>query len=233
MMNSVAHKSLVAIAALAIASLILLVFFHAPVEASMGVVQKIFYIHVPSAYAMYLGWAVCCVSSIAYLARRKERWDMLAQSAAEVAFLFAGIVMITGPLWGRKSWGVYWTWDPRLTSALLLTLIIASYVLLRSLSAGEAERRFAAALSILGACLVPIIHLSVQRWRGQHPTVITGRGGGLAPEMRTVFFVGLAAFTILFAVLLARRYALEKTRRKLGELWETAAELGIERGESR
>jgi len=183
-----------------------LVFLYAPVEATMGIVQKIFYFHVSSAYAMYLAWGTCTAASIAYLARRSERADMLAASAAELALFFAAVVMITGPLWGRKAWGAYWTWDPRLTSTLLLTLIILSYVLLRHLGFGEVERRFSSALAILGACVVPIIHLSVRAWRGQHPTVITSAGGGLAPEMRTVFAICLATFTLLFVTLLARRF---------------------------
>jgi heme exporter protein C len=200
-----------------------LVFTYAPIEASMGVVQKIFYFHVSSAYTMYLAWVTCTVASIGYLSTRKEKWDMVAKSAAEIALVFATIVMITGPLWGRKAWGAYWTWDPRLTSTLLLTLIIISYVLLRTLATGEVERRFAAALAILGACVVPIIHLSVRAWRGQHPTVITGKGGGLSPDMRTVFFVCLGTFSLLFITILLRRYGLEKNRYRLAALEEEAA----------
>ncbi len=204
-----------------------LIFFYAPVEATMGVVQKIFYFHVPAAYSMYLGWAVCTLGSVLFLITRKERWDMLAKSGAELALLFAIIVMTTGPLWGRKSWGAYWTWDPRLTSALLLTLIIVSYVLLRGLAKGDVERKFAAALAILGACVAPIIHISVQKWRGQHPTVIGKGGGGLAPEMKLPFAIAMVAFTMLFAVLVWRRYNLEKNRRRLADLEEEAVARGL------
>ncbi len=213
-----------------LASLVM-VFLYAPVEASMGIVQKIFYFHVPSAYTMYLSWGTCTLASIIYLIKRDEKWDMVAKSAAEIALVFASIVMTTGPLWGRKSWGAYWTWDPRLTSALLLTLMIVSYVLLRTLSKGEVERRFAAALSILGACMVPIIHLSVQKWRGQHPTVITRQGGGLASEMKTVFMFCMITFTLFFIILLIRRYGLEKGRRRLAALEEEAAAKGFSQGE--
>jgi heme exporter protein C len=204
-----------------------LVFGFAPIESSMGIVQKIFYFHAASAYLMYLSWAVCTVSSILYLSKREEKFDQLAASSGELALMFAIIVMITGPLWGRKSWGAYWTWDPRLTSALLLTLIIVSYNLLRFLSSGEAERRFAAALSILGACVVPIIHLSVQKWRGQHPTVITGKGGGLAPEMATTFILTLVVFSGFYIVLLIRRYKLERNKRELIRVEEESATLGL------
>jgi heme exporter protein C len=201
---------------------LVLVFVQAPVEATMGIVQKIFYFHVPSAYAMYLAWGTCAVGSVAYLVGRREGWDALARSAAELALVFAVLVLITGPLWGRKSWGAFWAWDPRLTSTLLLTLIITSYALLRGLGRGGAERRFAAALGILGACVVPIIHLSVSQWRGQHPTVIGSGGGGMAPEMKLPFACGLAAFTLLFAALLWIRYRIEIDRRQLARLEQRA-----------
>ncbi len=226
-MKNAFFYALTLIAAALLLVTLYLVFFHAPVEARMGIVQKIFYFHVPAAYSMYLGWAVCTFGSIAFLIKRKEKWDMLALSGAELAFLFAAMVMITGPLWGRKSWGAYWTWDPRLTSSLLLTLIIVSYVLLRNLASGEVEKKFAAALSILGACVLPIIHLSVQKWRGQHPTVIGAKGGGLAPEMKLSFILGMISFTVLFTVLLWRRYELEKSRRHLARLRESATERGL------
>jgi heme exporter protein C len=207
-----------------------LVFLYAPTEATMGIVQKIFYFHVPSAYTMYLSWATCTFASVLYLVKRTDHWDMLAKSAAEMALVFAAIVMTTGPLWGRKSWGAYWTWDPRLTSSLLLTLIILSYVLLRAFSSGEVERRFAAALSILGACIIPLIHLSVQKWRGQHPTVITSKGGGLDPTMKIVFAFCMVTFTLFFITLIIRRYKLEKNKRRLDSLREEAATQGLSKG---
>jgi len=226
-MKGAVFTILAAAASLLLAISVGLVFLWAPTEARMGVVQKIFYFHVPSAYCMYLGWAACAVGSIVYLAKRDERWDAIARSGAEIALLFAIMVMVTGPLWGRKAWGAYWAWDPRLTSTLLFTAIVVAYALLRALSSGEAERRFGAALAILGACVVPIIHISVRKWRGQHPTVITEGGGGLADDMKPVFALSMIAFTVLFAALLAGRYALERGRRRLAELEERAAALGL------
>jgi heme exporter protein C len=211
--------------AAAMLGLFLTVFLVAPIEARMGVVQKIFYFHVPGAYAMYLSWGICTVSSIIYLNRRDERFDMAAKSAAEVALIFAAIVMITGPLWGRKAWGAYWTFDPRLTASLLFTLIIAAYVLLRALSQGERERRFAAALAILGAAVMPIIHVSVAKWRGQHPTVL--RGGGLEATMKATLIWGFAVFTSFVFLLIFRRYGLEKSRRRFDALTEEATVQGL------
>ena len=182
----------------------------------MGIVQKIFYFHVPSAYAMYLAWAVCTVTSILFVVRRQDKFDMIARASAELALIFGIIVMTTGPLWGKKAWGAYWVWDPRLTSALVLTMIILSYVLLRYFSEGEVIKKFSAALAIVGAAMIPLIHISVDIWRGQHPSVL--RGGGLAPEMKTTLLVCLTAFTIVFIVFLRKRYHLEIARRKAGEL---------------
>ncbi|MBW2278351.1 MAG: cytochrome c biogenesis protein CcsA, partial [Deltaproteobacteria bacterium] len=146
-MSRIVSQVMTALAGVGLLAALALAFEYAPIEAQMGIVQKIFYFHVPSAYTMYLAWGVCAVCSIVYLVTRKPRFDMLAKSAAELALLFAVLVLITGPLWGRKSWGTYWTWDPRLTSSLLLFLIMVSYALLRSLARGEVERRFAAALA--------------------------------------------------------------------------------------
>ncbi len=187
---------------------VVMAFEYAPVAqlAAGGVTQKIFYIHVPSAYGMYIGVIACVVGSIGYLAQRSLGWDALAQAGAELGVLFAGIVLVTGPLWARKAWGTYWTWDPRLTTTLLGSLIFVSYLVLRSSSsAGEAERRFSAALAVMGACVMPVIHFSVQLWRGQHPTVITSRGGGLAREMGITLSVGFLAFTLLASLLLVLR----------------------------
>ena len=218
----------IALSALSFASMaasLALAFIYAPTEAAMGIIQKIFYFHVPAAYCTYLAWGVCTVSSVLYFLKPNEKWDMAAKAAAETALVFASIVLITGPLWGRKSWGAYWTFDPRLTSMLLFTLIIVGYVLLRSLSSGESEKRFAAALAILGACIVPIIHISVSKWRGQHPTVI--RNGGLAPEMAHALIASIISFTGFYVLLFLRRYRLEQSRRRLDALTDEAAAAGL------
>ncbi|MDJ0761914.1 MAG: cytochrome c biogenesis protein CcsA [Myxococcota bacterium] len=208
----------------------LLIFIYAPVDANMGIVQKIFYFHLSSAILMYLSWIICTVASVAYLVRRRATWDMLAVSAGELALVFAAMLMITGPLWSRKSWGTYWTWDPRLTSAMMLTLVIVSYVVLRSLAKSDVERRFGAALTILGTCLIPITHLSVVKWRGQHPTVITGKGGGLDPQMWGVFIASLIALGACYAVLLKLRYGFEKNRYRARMLAETLTIQDSEQG---
>lgn len=203
------------------------VFVVAPVEEQMGIVQKVFYFHVPSAYAMYVGYTVSAIGSALYLWKRHERFDALAVAGAEVGLVFACIVLTTGPLWARKAWGVYWTWDPRLTTTLLAALIFVAFLVLRSFGeAGEGEKRFAAGLAIVGLLNVPIIHYSVQRWRGQHPTVITGRGGGLAPSMRPAFLVCFLAFTLLVALLIWTRARAERARQRVDALRMDATERG-------
>lgn len=201
---------------------------HAPVEAQMGVVQKIFYFHVPSAYAMYVALGTSALASGIWLFWRHDGWDALAVSAAEVGLGFCVAVLVTGPLWGRKAWGVYWVWDPRLTSTLLMGLMFVAYHVLRaSGSGGLVERRFAAALALLALPNALLIHYSVQQWGGQHPQVITGRGGGLAPGMLPPFFLALGTFSVLVVTLIWARYRAERDRQAVAALELTAASAGL------
>lgn len=205
-----------------------LIFVHAPVEKQMGIVQKIFYFHVPSAYGMYIGFGVSAIASAVYLAKRQDRWDAWAVAGAEVGSLFCLIILLTGPLWGRKAWGTYWTWDPRLTTTLLAGMVYFAYIVLRSFgSTGEVEKRFAAGLAIFGILDMPIIHYSVQRWRGTHPTVITGKGGGLHPDMYPALFVGFLLFTLLGVLLMWQRARVEGLRQRALALEIEAAERGM------
>lgn len=209
---------------------IYVVFVRAPIEATMGIVQKIFYFHVPSAYAMYIGATVCFAGSVGYLLKPSDRWDAFARAGAELAIVMGLIVLVTGPLWAAKAWGYYWTWDPRLTTALLSWLIYVAYQVLRAFSGdGAGERKFAAALGILGAANLPIIHYSVQKWGGQHPTVVTGKGGGLQhPDMKLGFALAMVAFTLFSLTLLFALVKLELARSRLVRLEEDAIDLGLD-----
>src|SRR5271156_6717844 len=175
------------------------VFFRAPIEARMGIVQKIFYFHVPAAYSMYVGATACFVGSAGFLYDARPGWDAFARAGAEVAVAMGVIVLVTGPLWAAKAWGVYWTWDPRLTTSMLSVLLYVAYVVLRLFTGdGDAERKFAAALGVLGAANLPIIHFSVQKWGGNHPRVITSGGGGLQhPDMKIGLLLGFVSFTLI------------------------------------
>jgi heme exporter protein C len=214
--------------ALLLAASLYAIFWVAPVEQQMGIVQKIFYFHVPSAYAMYLGFGLCVIGSAFFLITRRDVWEALAIGGAEVGSIFCAIVLITGPIWARKSWGTYWTWDPRLTTTLLIGLIYVAYLLLRNVGAtGEAERKFAAGLGLIGGALMPIIHYSVQLWRGQHPTVITSKGGGLDEKMGMALGISFAAFTALAALLVWTRARAERDRQRVISLELDAAERGL------
>jgi heme exporter protein C len=226
--------TLLALTAALFAITIVHIFVYTPAEARMGIVQKIFYFHVPSAYCMYLGATACFVGSIGYILKGSERWDAVGKGGAELAVVFGAIVLTTGPLWGAKAWGHYWVWDPRLTTSLLSVLIYVSYVLLRAFTGdGPGERKFASALGILGAFNLPIIHYSVKKWGGQHPTVITNKGGGLAhPAMKTSLTLAFIAFTLFAIVLLWARVRSELQRSTLARLQEDALDLGLDdRGE--
>ena len=217
------------ITALAILGTLHFIAYVVPTEATMGIVQKIFYFHVPSAYAMYLGAVACLVGSIGYLARGTQFWDSLARAGAEVAVIMGLMVLISGPLWAAKAWGVYWTWDPRLTTSLLSVLVYVAYVVLRAFTGGgEAEKKFAAALGILGAANLPIIHRSVRKWGGTHPQVITGKGGGLNdPNMKLGLLYGIIAFTLLTLLLIWLRVRQDRAQARIDEALDEASALGL------
>jgi heme exporter protein C len=222
--------ALLAVTALTFVGEIFFIFLEAPIEARMGIVQKIFYFHVPSWYGMYIGAGACFLGSLGYLVRPTDVRDAFARAGAETAVAFGAIGLITGPLWGAKAWGTFWTWDPRLTTALLSFLIYLAYLVLRAFAGdGAGEKRFAAALGVLGAANLPIIHYSVQKWGGQHPMVITGSGGGLQhPDMKIALAGGFICFTLLAPLMLWACTRLELARSRLLRAEGDAVDLGLD-----
>jgi heme exporter protein C len=216
------------------AVLILFVFLKVPTAQPQagGLTQKIFYFHVPAAYAMYLSAAVGFVASALYLYGESDVRDAWAKAGAECAVCFGCLVLTSGPIWAKKAWGVYWTWDPRLTTLLLSVLIYVAVVVLRTFGgSGQAERKFAAALTVLGTVSLPIVHYSVKKWGGNHPTVITQGGGGLGhPDMKLALTLGFAAMTLLTALLVWSRARLALTSSRLQALEERALASGIGEG---
>jgi heme exporter protein C len=210
--------------------LIAYVFFVTPVAQLQagGLAQKIFYFHVPAAYAMYLCGTVCCVASAMYLYSPTDARDAVARAGADCAVVFGAMVLGSGPLWAKKAWGVYWTWDPRLTTTLLSVLVFVSVVVLRAFAGnGEAERKFAAALGVLGTINLPIIHYAVLMWGGNHPTVITKTGGGLRhPAMSHALLVGFVAMTLLAGLLVWARARLALASARVARLEEQAIASG-------
>lgn len=209
----------------ALAVALFLIFFVArEADDTMGgQLQRIFYFHVPAAWAGYLAFAVVFLGSIAYLRTGARRWDLVAHSAAEVGVVFTTLVLITGPIWARPVWGTWWQWDARLTSALVMWLTYVGYLLLRSLS-GDPSRtgRLAAVVGVLGFINVPIVHFSVQWWRTLHPQgpspAALDEGSGLGSPELMAFFASLLAFTLLFAWLMATRIGLGRLNDRVEQL---------------
>jgi heme exporter protein C len=188
----------------------------APYESTMGLVQKIFYFHVPTAIAMFLSAFVAGIASAVFLFGNKPVADRVALSAAELTIVFGFVVLVTGPLWARKAWGVWWQWDARLTSTLIMWLVFQAYLLLRRYG-GPGSEKLSAAVAVFGAALVPFVYWSVNMWRTLHPT--TNVVPSLDPSMRGPFLFCVVAFLCLYAVLLAMRIGLENRRARLEQLY--------------
>ncbi len=193
----------------AVVGALYLIFMVVPTERDQGIVQRIFYFHVPSAWTAFIGFFVVCGASAIHLSRGGEYWDRVARASAEVGMVFCSLVLLTGPIWARPIWGTWWTWDPRLTMTVILWTIYASYLLLRALGSGEDQiSRYAAVLGIVGALDIPLIVVSVRLWRGIHPAVMMSKdpGGGLRdPMMRITLLVSAGAFLLLFTWLVLIR----------------------------
>ena len=197
---------LAAFAALALCVAQWFIWVYAPVEESMGVVQKIFYIHLPLAWWAMGSFLVVFVASVLMLVRKDNRWDRLAGAACELGVLFSGLALITGSLWGKPIWNVWWTWDPRLTTTLIMWFVYCAYLILRQSGAGgERGPVVRAALGVVAFLDVPLVFLSARKWRSIHPTVFGSQGGGLEPEMLAAVLVSIAAVGLFWAALLSLR----------------------------
>jgi heme exporter protein C len=188
----------------------------APIESTMGLVQKIFYFHVPSAATAMLSAMICGVASAMYLWRRGRTADHVALAAAELVVVFGAIVLVTGPLWARKSWGVWWTWEARLTITLVMWMIFVAYLLLRRFGGPGAEV-LAAAVGLFGAVLVPFVYWSVNMWRTLHPT--TNVVWTLQPEMMRPFLWSIASFLVLYIALMFARVRLARAHARIEDLY--------------
>ena len=195
----------------------------APNDAMQGEIFRIIYYHVPSASVAFLFFAVSLVGSIGYLASRREHaeraqmFDAWALAGAEVGVVFCTVVLTTGPIWGRRAWGIWWTWDARLTTTLVLWLIYMSYLLLRRFAAGPQMQTLAAVLGIFGALDVPIVYMSNRWWRTQHPAPVFGgaEGSGMDPSMLGAFLWNMLAWFAWGVLILALRYHMERQQQKI------------------
>jgi heme exporter protein C len=207
-------RAAVLCALLFVASLMLIAF--APYERDMGLVQKIFYYHMSSAWMFLLAGIVCGVQSARYLATSAPRHDRVAWAAAELAVLFGAIALVTGPLWARKTWGVWWQWDVRLTSSLMGWMISVAYLLVRRYG-GPGSDKLAAGLALFGLANVPFIYISVNYWRTIHPP--TSVVPTLPVSFSVPLWVSVSAFVLLFVLLLRLRVHLEEQRTRLDALY--------------
>ena len=204
-----------------------LVFMVVPTEREMGIVQRIFYFHVSSAWVAFLGFFLVAGASAVYLWNGSRAADRLAEAAAEVGVLFCTLVLVTGPLWARPIWGVWWTWDPRLTMTVILWAIYASYLMLRAFGGeDDAVRRYAAVLGIIGVLDIPIIMVSVRLLRGIHPAVLTRNEGGsglVDPWMRLALLVSSIALILLGVWLMQLRVRTARLAEEVAALRREAA----------
>ncbi len=186
-----------------------LVFVYVPTEKEMGIVQRIFYLMVPLGWLSLLAFLIVFIGSILYLVKRESKWDIRAYSSAEVGIVFTTLALITGSIWAKPIWGVWWTWEPRLTATLVLWLIYLAYFMVRSFATEESRgARFAAVVGIVGFIDIPIVILATTLWRVIHPGPLIVQGG-LAPPMLLTLLVSIVAFTTLYFLLLIQRVSMK------------------------
>jgi heme exporter protein C len=210
---------LVAAAFLVAATYVRAIWFTPP-EATQGLAQKIYYLHLPAALNAYIAFGVVAVTSVVYLWLRDPRADRVAESSAEVGLLFTTVVLTTGPIWGKPIWGTWWTWDARLTLTLFLWFIYAGYLVLRgAVTEPDMRARYSAVLGILGALLIPFIHMSVYLFRTLHPMPIVLKPDrpSLPPEMLNTLLFSFASFVVVYVALVRARYRLATERALLAE----------------
>lgn len=193
-------------------------FIEAPREKTMGDLQRIFYFHVPAAIAGLLAFAINFVASLMYIIRKNRRWDNLAIAAAEIGVMFMAMVLVTGPIWAKPAWFIWWTWSPRLTSSLILCLLYIAYLLIRNyIEDPERKATVSAVFGIVAFIDAPLVWFSIRWWRDHHPGPML-ETGGLSPDMRPAFLICLAAFQVLLIYLLRRRFYLQSMRDELERL---------------
>ena len=198
-----------------------MIFFYAPTEREMGVVQRIFYMHVPSAWVAFLAFGIVALCSLGYLWLKDERLDAIAVASAELGLVFTTAMLTTGPLWAKIAWGAWWVWDARLTLTLLLWFIYVGYFMVRGATESpERGKRFAAIVGVVGAVDIPLIHMSVQWFRSQHPkpVIMNPEGPTAAPEIVQTLLVSLLAFTLTFFSLLLARYLVMRLQQRVDAL---------------
>jgi len=214
---------LIALTAGAVLAAMIAIFLYAPTEKTEGMVQRIMYFHIPSAWIAFFGFFVVFLCSILYLWKKDREWDIYAMASAEIGVMFCTLVLITGPIWAKPIWGTWWVWDARLTSTLVLWLIYVAYIMLRLQSeAGSMRAKYAAVIGIVGFLDIPLIHFSVLWWRTFHPApkIITseGLGAGMDTSMLITLVISLGAFTLIYFLLMGQRVRIEIMKDEIDRL---------------
>src|SRR5271170_1917146 len=221
-MNRRLNLTLGSLTGLLMLAAIYMAFAWAPTEADQGIVQRIFYFHVPCAWVAFAAFGLVAICGIFYLWLGQQVWDDLGYAAAETGMVFCTLVLITGSLWAKPIWGTWWTWDSRLTTTLILWLLYGGYLMLRAMADDTPQvARFAAVIGIVAAADVPVVIASVRLWRTIHPAVLVMKQGGHGledPRMVATLLVCVAAFTLLWAWLLMLRFNQLRTRSRMGAL---------------
>lgn len=177
-----------------------LIHVYAPVEAQLGLMQKVFYVHLPLAWWGLISFFLVFLGSLAVLIRKSEAADRLCRAAAEAGVLLTTLTLATGMIWARRSWGVWWTWDPRLTTALVMWFVYVGYLLLRGIDLPPRRRGIiCAVLGVVAFLDVPLVFLSARLWRSIHPAVFAAEGGGMEPEMKVTAIACVASFGLFWA----------------------------------
>ncbi len=202
--SALRHYILVGLGFALMVAALYMVFIYVPTDKNMGAVQRIFYFHVPLAWIAFLAFFVVFVCSILYLTKRDMKWDVIASASAEVGVVFTSLVLITGSIWAKAAWGIWWTWDARLTATLVLWFTYVAYLLVRHYVAEDSQRaRLGAVLGIVGFIDVPIVALAIMLWRTQHPGALIFEGG-LVTSMLITLLVCIIAFTVLYIILVVQ-----------------------------
>jgi heme exporter protein C len=204
---------------------ILFVFIFAPEEESMGVVQKIFYFHVASAWVGFLAFFFVFIGSICYLVKKSKKWDTTAHASAGIGVLFTTLCLISGSLWAKPAWGIWWSWDARLASTLVLWFIYVAYLIIRfETKRTERGATFGAVLGIIGFIDIPIVFMSVRWWRTVHCDLVVMQRGGLTPMMLLTLLISVIAFTVLYLFLLMLRFEIEMIKHDIETLKQPSEE---------
>ena len=220
--RSYLRDGLLIVSAALMAVTLYMVFMWVPTEQNLGVSQRIFYFHVPLGWIGMLSIVVVAVASLMHLITGKEKWDSLAYATAELGVIFATLILVTGAIWARPVWGVWWTWDAKLTTTLVLWFIYVGYLMIRAHGpSGTQGKRYASVIALIGAIDSPIIYKATDWWRTAHPE--RNVPSDLASEMLLTLLVAMVTFTVLYVYLLIERYSLRKSESDLDELHQRTA----------